>query len=388
MNAITTRIPYAPDIKRDFSIDEAGWKALVEAVYPSAKSASSVVMALSYCKARKLDPFKRPVHIVPMYDSQQGKYVETIWPGISELRTTAFRTGQFAGIDEAEFGPMMTKKFTGRVKVKGNWEEKTVEVAFPEWCRITVYRTLNGQRCKFVGPKVKWLESYASMGGSKIPNEMWQSRPEGQIEKVSEAAALRRAFPEEIGNDLTAEEMAGRHLQEDAVEPTQEPPAPPTPPTPPKPALPTHKSPEPVNEPEDAEYEVVQSGSEFDEYMLKLDSFLSKGATIDELKTLWTGRPRYTHRTEQEKQAIIDLRTAHQERVAKTETKAEEPFDLNAFVQSFDDLLATCSNADEITEHYEVEVGPREEQGLIPVDIREGKIADIVQKHLDRVEGL
>jgi hypothetical protein len=46
---------------------------------------------------------------------------------------------------------------------------------------------------------------------------MWQSRPEGQLEKCAEAAALRKAFPEEIGNDLTAEEMAGRSLSDDRV---------------------------------------------------------------------------------------------------------------------------------------------------------------------------
>ncbi len=31
------------------------------------------------------------------------------------------------------------------------------------------------------------------------PNKMWKQRPYGQIGKCAEAAALRRAFPEEIG---------------------------------------------------------------------------------------------------------------------------------------------------------------------------------------------
>lgn len=238
MNALVElqppRLPYHTAVQDRFGVDKSGWKALVEAVYPLAKTPDSVVMALSYCKARKLDPFKKPVHIVPMWDSKKRAYVETIWPGISEVRTTAFRTGQYAGCDEAEFGPTIEKTFNGRVKKGDNWEEQTVDVEFPEWCRMTVYRVLGDRVCKFVGPKVKWLESYATIGNTDLPNDMWQSRPEGQIEKCAEAAALRKAFPEELGNQLTAEEMEGRRVEgdvavADVADPAQRrlPPAPP-----------------------------------------------------------------------------------------------------------------------------------------------------------------
>lgn len=206
------RLPHHPAIAERYGIDKSGWKALVEAIFPLAKTTDSVVMALSYCKARNLDPFKRPVHIVPMWDSKSGGYVETVWPGIAELRTTAFRTGQYGGCDEATFGPEVTKTFTGKVKTKAGYEQKETTVTFPEWCRITVYRIKGGQHLRFVGPKVKWMESYATIGASDLPNDMWASRPEGQLEKCAEAAALRKAFPEEIGNELTAEEMAGRSI--------------------------------------------------------------------------------------------------------------------------------------------------------------------------------
>lgn len=229
MNAVAEfqppRLPYHPAISERFQIDKSSWKALVEAIYPSAKTTDSVVMALSYCKARKLDIFKKPVHIVPMWDAKanngDGGFIETVWPGISEIRTTAFRTGQYAGCDEAEFGPDVEKTFLGQ---KDKWENRrkvgteTVEVtvSFPEWSRITVYREMAGGKiCKFVGPKVYWVESYASQGKVDVPNTMWSDRPIGQIEKCAEAAALRRAFPEEIGNQLTAEEMEGRRVDGD-----------------------------------------------------------------------------------------------------------------------------------------------------------------------------
>jgi hypothetical protein len=80
------RLPYHEAVEERFGIDRAGWKALVEAIYPNAETADAIVMALSYCRARNLDPFKRPVHIVPMWSSVAGKMIETVWPGISELR--------------------------------------------------------------------------------------------------------------------------------------------------------------------------------------------------------------------------------------------------------------------------------------------------------------
>ena len=94
-----------------------------------------------------------------------------------------------------------------RGKQKG--QERSVTLKFPEWCRVTITRELNGKERAFVGPKVYWLEAYAKWADTDVPNEMWANRPVGQLEKCAEAGALRRAFPEEIGNDLTAEEMAG-----------------------------------------------------------------------------------------------------------------------------------------------------------------------------------
>src|SRR6516225_8559708 len=76
------------------------WRVLCEAIWPSARSAESISLALAYCGARRLDPFKRPVHIVPMWSTLLKREVETVWPGINELLTTAARSQQFAGVDE------------------------------------------------------------------------------------------------------------------------------------------------------------------------------------------------------------------------------------------------------------------------------------------------
>lgn len=227
------RLPYHPAMQERFGIDQSAWRALVEAVFPAARTAEGVLLALSYCRARKLDPFKRPVHVVPIWDSQRRVYVESVWPGIGELRTTAFRTGNYAGSDAAAFGPDVTEVFKGRVKAgKDSWKDVSVTVAFPEWCQFTVYRLLpNGHRAAIPGPRVYWRETFAKQGKADVPNEMWAKRPRGQLEKCAEAAALRRAFPEEIGNDLAAEEVAGQSMEtlSGAVIDHEEAPAPPRP---------------------------------------------------------------------------------------------------------------------------------------------------------------
>lgn len=237
MNAIATlqpsRLPIAPSVAKEFELKPTEWRVLVDQIFPSAKSVESVMMALAYCRKRNLDIFKKPVHIVPMWSSAKGQMVETVWPGIAEIRTTAARTGEYAGIDAVEFGPMVEREFTGTIG-KGQREETvTKRVRFPEWASVVVYRMVHGARCAYHA-KVFWEETYATMGKSDVPNEMWAKRPRGQIDKCVEAAALRKAFPEELGNTYVAEEMEGRTI-EGTVEhaPAHQPPAPPKPPMPP-----------------------------------------------------------------------------------------------------------------------------------------------------------
>lgn len=202
------RLPYHPGLQERFGIDKTSWKALVEAIFPTATSMESVVLALSYCRARKLDPFKRCVHIVPIYNKDLKAYVDTIWPGIGELRTTAFRTGEYAGRDECVCGDDICQKIG------------SVEVTYPEWARVTVYRMVKGQRVAFMGPKVWWIETYAVKSfNDASPNQMWSDRPRGQLEKCAEAAALRASFPEEIGGDYIPEEVThGKPMATEAIE--------------------------------------------------------------------------------------------------------------------------------------------------------------------------
>lgn len=192
------RLPYHPGIEQRFDIDQTQWKALVEAVFPNATTVESVILALAYCKARGLDPFKKNIHIVPIWDKDKGQYIDTVWPGIGELRTTAHRTKAYAGREMTTFGPDQTR----------TWERDKygeITITFPEWAQVTVYRMIQGEKVAFAGPPVYWLETYASVKDGS-PNSMWQKRPRGQLDKCAEAAALRAAFPEEIGDQPISDE--------------------------------------------------------------------------------------------------------------------------------------------------------------------------------------
>lgn len=305
------RPPYPVRAQAAFGISPGDWRALVDAIFPLAQTTESVELALSYCRARKLDIFKRPVHIVPIWSKEARRMVESVWPGIGELRTTAARTGEHGGYDEAVFGPTQTQTFKG---VVGNGNDVvSKEVTFPAWCQMTAYRMVQGQRVPFPGPKVQWLETYATMGKSDVPNEMWGNRPFGQLEKCAEAAALRRAFPEEIGSDYIPEEVGGRRAAIDITPVTAAPPV--------KGATSADRldafaaSPRPEPEPVEAEVLVEASepasealGALPDHVLRIIEVAKSRGITMERLELLVPDYLNMPDSPEFEKEAIDRLR--------------------------------------------------------------------------------
>ena len=213
-----SRLPITNEVAQRLGVTSEQWRVLVDQIFPAARSVEAVQMAIAYCKHRNLDIFKKVVHVVPVYSSALKRMVETVWPGISELRTTASRTRAYAGLTEPEFGPIISREFVQTVENEDRSKgeiKRTVE--YPEWCRMTAYRIVEGQKCAFTA-RIYWTENYATAGRfTDAPNEMWRKRPHGQIEKCCEAAVLRKAFPEEIGNEYAAEEMQGRVLDDDTV---------------------------------------------------------------------------------------------------------------------------------------------------------------------------
>ena len=204
----TTQRVELPEPVARRGLTEAQWRTLSGSLYPGAQP-TSVLMVVDYCQARKLDPLKKPCHIVPMRvkDAKTGQYDwrDVVMPGIYELRTTAQRTGQYLGHSAPEYGPIAS--FAG--------------VDAPEWCAMTIYRDHPVGRIEFP-VRVYFREAVNTTKDGKA-NERWQRAPVQMLTKCTEAAGLREAFPDELGGEMTAEEMDGA-------------PAPVEPPPPPKPA--------------------------------------------------------------------------------------------------------------------------------------------------------
>lgn len=189
-------------------VDQHIWSALKNSLYTGAKD-ESIKMVLDYCKAAKLDPMQKPVHIVPMSvrNALTGKYEykDVVMPGVGLYRIQAARSNQYAGVSEPEFGEDVTCNLGG------------VEITYPKWCRVTVKKLVNNTIVEFTA-KEYWLENYATKKDELAPNTMWRKRPYGQLAKCAEAQALRKAFPEIVGQHPTAEEMEGKDINDLEIE--------------------------------------------------------------------------------------------------------------------------------------------------------------------------
>ena len=270
-------------------------QAMESSLYPGANP-KSIALVLTYCRARNLDPMMKPVHIVPMYvkDALSGKGAmrDVIMPGIYSYRIDAARTNEYVGKSEPEFGPPISTVLNG------------VEITFPEWCKITVYRLKGGKERAFTAKEL-WLENYATAGrDTAAPNAMWRKRPYGQLSKIAEAQALRMAFPEAVSNQPTDDEMEGKSIEHEATAAIS-PPAPPPPPPPPAEAAPP---PPQGDAPEEWS---------FPDYITRVDAALGHVDTEEGLQTAWKAREQPQRKlVAAEITELTGLRDKHKARIA------------------------------------------------------------------------
>lgn len=186
------RTSLAEQIERR-DVTPAEWHTLAKNLYPGANP-QSVLMVIDYCRARKLDPLKKPCHIVPMYvedaNGQKG-YRDVIMPGIYELRTTAQRTGEYLGHSTPEYGEIINH----------------AGVDAPEYCSLTVYRWNANANMRAEFPITVRFVEVCGTKKSGAANGRWAKAPRQMLTKCAEAAGLREAFPDELGGEMTHEEM-------------------------------------------------------------------------------------------------------------------------------------------------------------------------------------
>lgn len=153
---------------------------------------------LAYCltvaKARKLDPFKKQVYFAKRRKKVGDDWVwaVTVEPTIDGFRVMAERTSEVDGYE----GPFWCGP-------DGVWHDAWLQRTPPTAAKIVVHR----KQRSYAYTAVARYEAYVQTQKDGKPNHMWQKMPDNQLAKCAEALALRKAFPDELGEFYTHEEM-------------------------------------------------------------------------------------------------------------------------------------------------------------------------------------
>jgi len=172
------------------SFDREQLALISDAVCPGA-SEPELRMFLQVCQVNNLSPFKKQIHAVKRWNSEERRMMTTYQVGIDGLRALAQRSGQYFGQDPAEFDDEDADR--------------------PKWARVTVYRLISGTRVPFTG-YARWTE-YVQTKKDGSPNTFWANKPFHMLAKCAEADALRKGFPDEAGGMYAEEEMGNLHVE-------------------------------------------------------------------------------------------------------------------------------------------------------------------------------
>jgi len=148
------------------------------------------------CKKTGLDPFMKQIYPIKrkQYDQEAKGYIEkmTIQTSIDGYRVIAERSGKYAG----QNGPWWCGK-------DGIWKDVWCGDEAPYAAKVEVVRS------DFTTPLVgiaKWSEYVARKSDGSVMG-LWVKLPTTMLAKCAESLALRKAFPNDIGELRTEEEM-------------------------------------------------------------------------------------------------------------------------------------------------------------------------------------
>lgn len=159
-------------------------------VIPKSSDPAQVAVFARVCKEKSLSPFSKQIHLT-RYNTREGeKY--TIIVGIDGYRSLAARTGLHAGTDDVRFNLTSDGKYTTAVNLLAAKQ-------LPHTATVTIYKIVGGQRVAFTHTAVF---TEFSTGQQK-----WQTMPFQMIQKVAEAFALKKGFPDELSGVHIEEEI-------------------------------------------------------------------------------------------------------------------------------------------------------------------------------------
>lgn len=162
-------------------IDEARHMALRTMLFPHLNDEQFEQFS-EMCRLRGLNPFARQVYAKVEFDRRLDREVVMVIVSIEGLRLIAQRTGLVAGCDDAQFE---VDESSGTI---------TRAIA-------TVYRLTGDKRFPYTASA--WWMEYAPLGD----DEFFGAMPRVSLGRCAEAAAWRKAFPQELGGIYAPEEL-------------------------------------------------------------------------------------------------------------------------------------------------------------------------------------
>lgn len=171
------------------------------------------------CSRTGLDPLMKQIHAVKRknYNPTTGKtsYSVSFQTSIDGFRLIAQRSGKYKG----QNGPWWCGE-------DGVWRDVWLLPTPPVAAKVEV--ETDGATKPVVGVAL-WSEFCVTTGkdknGNPVLGPMWRKMPSHMIAKVAEAIALRKAFPLELSNIYSDDEMeqAGQTIEKDADIPPSRP---------------------------------------------------------------------------------------------------------------------------------------------------------------------
>lgn len=156
------------------------------------------------CERSGLDPFREQIRAIKRWDSSQKKDVMTIQTGIMGFRLIAQRSKARGGPEyKGQTHPLWYDE-------KGNWHDLWLQDKPPFAAKVGVH--VEGFAEPMWGiAEYKRLVQRRTDG---TPNVFWEKGAAFQLAKCAEAAAIRKAFPEDTSAIYLEEEMgAGEEIE-------------------------------------------------------------------------------------------------------------------------------------------------------------------------------
>jgi phage recombination protein Bet len=150
------------------------------------------------CRAVRLDPLRKQVYAFVFGKKDPEKRQLTIVTSIGGYRSIAERTGAYRPDDKAPRFDMGEK----------NPDTNPLGI---QRCEVTVYKHSHGEWWPVVGEA--WWDEYVPLYKGKIDETKrgWIKMPRIMIAKCAEAAALRKAWPDDFANLYEESEIDRQH---------------------------------------------------------------------------------------------------------------------------------------------------------------------------------